>query len=333
MMPSAVAGFDSHIESFLAYALTERGLSPRSVEAYERDLREFAAFARSRGARSPADVSRAAITIYLVTLRRRGKAPATVKRRAAALRAFYRFLLHEDLVTADPTLDLASPRLLHRLPRVLTVEEVARLLAMPDASAARGRRDRAMLELMYASGLRVSETVALDLSDIDLVHELVRCLGKGNKERIVPVGTQAVRALRDYLGQGRPRLIRGRRPTQALFVNRWGRRLTRQGCWKLVRTYARAAGITKPLTPHVLRHSFATHLLERGADLRAVQEMLGHASISTTQVYTHVTRERLREVYRQAHPRDGMRVPLRSDRPAKARKGRGFPARGPTEQA
>ena len=309
MVPSAVASFDSHIESFLAYALTERGLSPRSVEAYERDLREFAGFARSRGTRSPADVSRAAITIYLVTLRRRGKAAATVKRRAAALRAFYRYLLHEDLVTADPTLDLASPRLLLRLPRVLTVEDVARLLAMPDPSTVDGLRDRAMLELMYASGLRVSETVTLDLSDIDLAHELVRCLGKGNKERIVPVGTQAIRALRDYLGQGRPRLIRGRRPTQALFVNRWGRRLTRQGCWKLVRKHARAAGITKPVTPHVLRHSFATHLLERGADLRAVQEMLGHASISTTQVYTHVTRERLREVYRQAHPRDGMRIP------------------------
>jgi len=162
---------------------------------------------------------------------------------------------------------------------------------------------------MYASGLRVSETVGLELSDIDLAHEVVRCVGKGNKERVVPVGTQAVRALRAYLSQVRPRLVRAH-PTQALFVSRLGGPMTRQGCWKLIRRYARRSGISRPLSPHVLRHSFATHLLERGADLRAVQEMLGHASISTTQVYTHLTRERLREVYRQSHPRDGMRISL-----------------------
>ncbi|HTE02904.1 MAG TPA: tyrosine recombinase, partial [bacterium] len=211
---------------------------------------------------------------------------------------------------SDPTLDLSPLKLPRRLPRVLTVTEVEQLLAAPDPSTPEGARDRAMLELMYASGLRVSETVGLALSDIDLAHEVVRCLGKGNKERVVPVGTQAVRALRVYLAQVRPRLVRVR-PTQALFVSRLGRPLTRQGCWKLIRRHARRAGITRPLTPHVLRHSFATHLLERGADLRAVQEMLGHASISTTQIYTHLTRERLRDVYRQSHPRDGMRIPER----------------------
>ncbi len=308
-MSAAIPNTFAHaLDGFLMYALAEQGLAGHSVEAYRRDLSDFAGFVASRGASSPTKVTRAAITVYLLSLRRRGRAAATVKRRTAAIRSFYRYLLREGGIESDPTLDLAPPKLPRRLPRVLTVEEVEQLLAAPDPSTREGVRDRAMLELMYASGLRVSETVGLDLSDIDLAHELVRCVGKGDKERAVPVGTQAVRALRAYLGQVRSRFIRSR-PTQALFVSRLGGRLTRQGCWKLVRRYARRAGITRPLSPHVLRHSFATHLLDRGADLRAVQEMLGHASIGTTQVYTHVTRERLREVYRQSHPRDGMRVP------------------------
>ena len=301
--------FVHSIDSFLTYALAEQGLAAHSVEAYRRDLGDFAAFVTSRGAPSPSKVTRAAITVYLISLRRRGRAAATVKRRTAAIRSFYRYLLREEAIEADPTLDLATSKLPRRLPRVLTVEEIEQLLATPDPSTSQGTRDRAMLELMYASGLRVSETVGLELSDIDLAHEVVRCVGKGNKERVVPVGTQAVQALRAYLSQVRPRQVRAH-PTQALFVSRLGGPMTRQGCWKLIRRYARQSGISRPLTPHVLRHSFATHLLERGADLRAVQEMLGHASISTTQVYTHVTRERLREVYRQSHPRDGMRIPL-----------------------
>ncbi len=308
MTPDVSDAFTHAIDAYLTHALAEQGLAARSVEAYRRDLVDFAAFVTARGATSPARVTRAAITVYLISLRRRGRSPATVKRRTAAIRAFYRHLLREDALEQDPTLDLAPPKLPRRLPRVLTVEEVEHLLAAPDPSTRDGLRDRAMLELMYASGLRVSETVGLDLSDLDLAHEVVRCVGKGNKERLVPVGSQAVRALRTYLGQARPRLVHGR-ATQALFVSRLGRRLSRQGCWKMIRRYARRAGVTKPLTPHVLRHSFATHLLERGADLRAVQEMLGHASISTTQVYTHVSRQWLRDVYRQSHPRDGMRIP------------------------
>lgn len=307
---SPLARFLHHIDGFLAYALTEEGLSASSVEAYARDLREFAAFVTARGAASPAEVSRAAITVYLLSLRRRGRTPATIKRRAAAIRTFYRFLLREELVDHDPTLDLAAPKLPRRLPRVLTVDDVERLLATPDPTRPDGSRDRALLEVMYASGLRVSETVGLNLGDVDLSAELVRCVGKGNKERLVPIGTKAVVAVRAYLQGGRPVLAKGR-STQALFVNRRGGRLTRQGCWKLLRRYARRAGITRPLTPHVLRHCFATHLLERGADLRAVQEMLGHASIAVTQVYTHVMPNRLREVYARAHPRDGMRIPLR----------------------
>ena len=304
-----VGQFAPHVDAFLTFALTEQGLQASSVEAYSRDLAEFAAFATARGAFSPQDVRRSTITVYLMTLRRRGRAAATIKRRAASIRAFYRFLLREELLEEDPTLDLAPPRLPRRLPRVLTVEDVERLLATPDRTRPEGNRDRAMLELMYASGLRVSETVGLDLGDVDLAEELVRCVGKGNKERLVPVGTKAVAALRTYLRHARLILAKGR-ATQALFVNRRGHRLTRQGCWKLIRQYARRAGIRKVLTPHVLRHSFATHLLERGADLRAVQEMLGHASVSTTQVYTHVSRARLKEVYAQAHPRDGMQIPL-----------------------
>jgi integrase/recombinase XerD len=299
--------FDREIDAYLAYALTEEGLAPRSIEAYKRDLDDFARFVAQRGASRPAQVTRSSVTLYLVALRRRGRAPATVKRRAAAVRSFYKFLLREDALAQDPTLDLASPRLPRRLPKVLTVEEVERLLAAPDLSTPQGVRDRAMLELLYGSGLRVSEVVALNLGDVDLSVELVRCLGKGSKERLVPVGSHAVRALRAYQQTARPALAGGRVPS-ALFINRRGGRLTRQGCWKLLRGHARRAGITRPLSPHVLRHSFATHLLERGADLRAVQEMLGHASLGTTQIYTHVARDRLRAVYAQAHPRDAMHV-------------------------
>ena len=307
MSVGGVRAFERQIEAFLAYAVAEQGLAPRSIEAYKRDLDDFARFVAGRGVFDATQVTRSAVTLYLVALRRRGRAPATVRRRAAAVRSFYKYLLREEMLTGDPTLDLAPPKLPRRLPRVLSLEEVERLLAAPDLSAPPGLRDRAMLELLYGSGLRVSEVVALNVGDVDLSVELVRCLGKGSKERLVPVGSHAVRAIRAYQQIGRP-VLAGRRMPSALFLNRRGGRLTRQGCWKLLRGYARRAGITRPLTPHVLRHSFATHLLERGADLRAVQEMLGHASINTTQIYTHVTRDRLRAVYAQAHPRGAMRI-------------------------
>jgi len=311
--------YREHVEAFLAYALAEAGLARASADSYRGDLVEFAEFMVSRGIKKPSDVDRAALTVYLLTLRRHGRAAATIKRRTAAIRAFYRFLLREEALEHDPTLDLASPKLPARLPKVLTIGEVDRLLATPDPLKPQGSRDRAMLELMYASGLRVSELINLNLGDVDLVHEVVRTIGKGDRERVVPIGTKAVQALRHYLLHARPLLTKAQ-GAQALFVNRRGGRLTRQGCWKLMRAYARQAGLARPLTPHVLRHSFATHLLEGGADLRAVQEMLGHASISTTQVYTHVTRDRLREVYRQAHPREGMRIASRPKPKAVGRK-------------
>ena len=305
-IPSA---FTQQVDAYLSYALAEQGLAPRTIEAYKRDLDDFARFLRARGTTRPEDVTRAAVTLYLVSLRRRGRSPATVKRRTAAIRSFYHYLLREQMMEQDPTLDLGAPKLPRRLPNVLTVDEVDRLLSAPDPSTPEGLRDRAMLELMYGSGLRVGELVGLNLGDVDPAAELVRCLGKGSKERVVPVGSRAVAALLAYQRRGRPALAR-RRALQALFISSRGR-LTRQACWKLTRAHARRAGISRALTPHVLRHSFATHLLEGGADLRAVQEMLGHASISTTQIYTHVARDRLRAVYAQAHPREGMRIPSR----------------------
>jgi integrase/recombinase XerD len=292
-------------EAFLTHILVERGLATRTADAYARDLADFAAFARRRGAAAPPDIHRATITLYLLGMRRHGMAETSVARRLAAIRGWTGFWLREGLITDDPALDLRPARAPRRLPAVLSVEEVERLLAQPRGSTPQGLRDRAILELLYAAGLRVSELVSLDVGDVHLDTEYVRCLGKGSKERIVPVGAPAVRAVQRYVSAARLALVKGR-TAPALFVNRSGRRLTRQSVWMMVQAYARAAGIRRQLSPHTLRHSFATHLLDGGADLRAVQEMLGHASIATTQRYTHVTRSRLRDVYRRAHPRDHM---------------------------
>ncbi|MGQ0548843.1 MAG: site-specific tyrosine recombinase XerD [Armatimonadota bacterium] len=302
-------------EAYLAYVLTERGLARHSVDAYARDLGDFIQFAARRGVLRPEDVHRSTIALYLLTLRRRGLAPSSVARRLAAIRGWTSFLLREELIGDDPALDLRPARLPRRLPGILTVEEVERLLAQPHGSGPRALRDRAIMELLYAAGLRVSELAALDVGDIQLATEYVRCLGKGSKERVVPIGTPAVRALQQYVSSGRPALAAAAgRAQAALFLNRRGRRLSRQSVWMLLRRYASAAGIRRPLGPHTLRHSFATHLLDGGADLRAVQEMLGHASVATTQRYTHLTRARLRESYRRAHPRDGMAIRAAPDR-------------------
>jgi integrase/recombinase XerD len=295
------------VDGFLVYVLTERGLARHTADAYARDLADFGAFAARRGARAPRDLHRGAITLYLLAQRRRGLAASTVARRLAAVRSWTRYLLREGVIADDPCLDVGAARRPRRLPGVLSVEEVERLLAQPRGSAPTVLRDRAVLELLYAAGLRVSELVALDVGDLHLDVEYVRCLGKGAKERVVPIGAAAVRALQRYLVHARP-VLAGRRASAALFLNRRGGRLTRQSIWGLLRACGRRAEIRKPVGPHTLRHSFATHLLDGGADLRAVQEMLGHASVVTTQIYTHLTRSRLREVYRRAHPRDRMTV-------------------------
>jgi integrase/recombinase XerD len=301
------AGLDAALEAYLAHALAERGLARQTVEAYARDLSDFVTFAARHGARTPRDLHRSTLTLYLLTLRRRGLAPSSVARRFAAVRGWTAFLLREEMITDDPALDVKVSRGPRRLPGVLTHEEVGHLLAQPRGDSPTALRDRAILELLYAAGLRVGELVALDVGHVHLAAEYVRCLGKGSKERVVPIGTPAVRALQRYLAMGRPALVRARQ-TPALFVNHRGGRLTRQSVWVMLRAYAQRAGIRTPIHPHILRHSFATHLLDGGADLRAVQEMLGHASVVTTQIYTHLTRSRLREIYRRAHPRDRMQV-------------------------
>ncbi|MFQ5696200.1 MAG: site-specific tyrosine recombinase XerD, partial [Terriglobia bacterium] len=239
---------------------------------------------------------------FLGRLYQQGLDSRSVARTLVAVRNFFRFLRQEETIRRNPTEHIESPRMWKRLPKFLTVEEVERLLASPEATTPRGRRDKAMLEVLYATGLRVSELVNLKLSDLQLEAGYLRCLGKGNKERVVPLGKKATTALEAYLRGGRPRLAK-RRASAHLFLSRRGQGMTRHNFWRLLGEQARAAGIRGRLTPHVLRHSFATHLLERGADLRAVQLLLGHADISTTQIYTHVAQERLRQIYRMHHPR------------------------------
>lgn len=289
------------IHDFITYLSVERGLATNTLESYGRDLRQYSEYLEADSGTLDA-VSRSTVVAYLLHLQGQGKATATIARRLAALKAFYQFLLRERRINQDPTANLESPKLEKRLPKVLTVREVERLLAQPDPAQPAGMRDRAMLELLYATGIRVSELVSLSVVDVNLEMGYIRCSGKGAKERIVPLGSLAIQSCAEYLERARMRLVK-HDEEKALFVNHHGHRLTRQGFWKIVKKYADDAKIEKEITPHTLRHSFATHLLENGADLRSVQEMLGHADISTTQIYTHVTKGRLKEVYARTHPR------------------------------
>ncbi|MGE5674653.1 MAG: site-specific tyrosine recombinase XerD, partial [Mycobacterium leprae] len=290
------------IHEFINYLSVERGLAMNTLESYGRDLRQYSQYLEQDDETDLDSVTRDKIINYLMFLQSQGKATATIARRLAALKAFYQFLVREHRISADPTANLESPKLEKRLPKVLTVSEVERLLAQPDSSQPACIRDRAMLELLYATGIRVSELVNLNVADVNLDMGYIKCYGKGSKERIVPLGSLAIQSVRSYLTSARARLVKDR-DEAALFVNHHGHRLTRQGFWKIVKKYADDAKIEKEITPHTLRHSFATHLLENGADLRSVQEMLGHADISTTQIYTHVTKGRLKEVYARTHPR------------------------------
>ena len=293
---------ESLIQEFIDYLGHEKGLATNTLESYGRDLRQYQGFLAEDSSLTLENASQATIVAYLMFLRRQGKATATIARRLAALKAFYQFLLKENYVAQNPTDELSSPRLERKLPKVLTVREVERLLNQPDILNPAGKRDKAMLELLYATGIRVSELVSLDFDDLDLREGFVRCMGKGSKERVVPMGEIAVTSLQSYIEAGRPKMVSNPKE-QALFLNHHGRRLTRQGFWKIVKKYAAIAQIQKEITPHTLRHSFATHLLENGADIRSVQEMLGHADVSTTQIYTHVTKDRLKDVYAKSHPR------------------------------
>jgi integrase/recombinase XerD len=293
-----VSPLSIRIKSFIDYCRIEKGLAANSLSAYRRDLNRFAAAFRAGDA--PPNLEE--LRHYIERLYYAGLSARSVARHITSLRNFYKYLLSEQVIDDDPTALVVSPKQWSTVPKYLNREEIERLLAAPDTTRPNGSRDRAMLELLYASGLRVSELCNLDASDVQLQLGYVRVTGKGNKQRLVPVGAPAVTALSAYLTSVRPTILKGR-PSRFLFVTSRGTRMTRQGFWKLLAAYGRQAGIIRPLTPHVVRHSFATHLLDGGADLRSLQVMLGHADIGTTQIYTHVARSRLRQVVDRHHPR------------------------------
>ena len=294
---------NSWISRFIDYLSVERGLAQNTLESYQRDLTAFISYLESSPRQlSPVHCDRNDIVAYLYHLQTSGRANSTISRNLASLRSFYHFLVKDGVLTVDPTTHVDTPKIEKRLPKVLSVNEVERLLRGPDGVTAASARDKAMLELLYATGIRVSELVSLQLTDLNLSAGFLRCMGKGSKERIIPIGSIAQQTLSHYLSFGRSQFLR-ELDNAALFLNHHGEPMSRQGFWKILKKYSRSVGILAEITPHTLRHSFATHLLERGADLRAVQEMLGHADISTTQIYTHVTRSRLKEVYASAHPR------------------------------
>ncbi len=292
------------ISSFLTHVQVEKGLAVNTLSAYRRDLAKFEDFAKKRKLALVA-VKRDDLVDFLASLYRQKLESKTVARHLVTLRNFFRHAQVEELITEDPTAHLESPKIRRSLPGYLRLDEVEKLLELPDQTTPLGLRDRAMLEVLYSTGLRVSELTSLRVMDLDTKVGCVRCIGKGDKERIVPVGRKALAIVEKYLRHGRIALIGTTRGTAGafLFVNRRGGRISRVGVWKIFSSYGRKAGLRVPLTPHMLRHSFATHLLERGADLRSVQLMLGHSDISTTQIYTHVVEERLKQIYKAHHPR------------------------------
>ncbi len=296
------------IKSFLNYLAVERGLSENTSAAYQNDLNQLADFAQGQAAGrsvmpSWANFGRQDMLSYLLNLKERNYAATTQARKVAAAKSFFSFLLDEGRIKSNPTQNISSPKVGKALPDAISISQVRQLIDQPARLATpEAKRDRAMLELLYASGMRVSELVSLNLGDVDAQDGNVRCLGKGNKERLIPIYNQAAETVADYARDIRPRLARSD-TEPALFLNRRGDRLTRQGLWQILKGYAKSAGLGKQVTPHTLRHSFATHMLNGGADLRSVQELLGHANIATTQIYTHLTSEHIRRTYDSAHPR------------------------------
>lgn len=289
------------ISSFLDYARVEKGLAKNSVLGYERDLRKFVIYL-SRERMTFEEVRHEHIRRFLQSLYQQGLSSRSVARNLAAVRHFFQFLVKENVLSADPAHEVETPRLTHSLPKYLNFQEVELLLAQPDPATPTGLRDRAMMELLYATGMRVSELLSVRWDDFEPDLGIIRCTGKGSKERLIPVGRSALRAVENYVRHARASFAK-RPDVLFLFLNRRGGQLSRVGFWKILGAYGRKAGIRVPLTPHMIRHSFATHLLERGADLRSIQTMLGHSDISTTQIYTHVLKERLRQVYQSHHPR------------------------------
>jgi integrase/recombinase XerD len=294
--------FDQFADQFINYLVVEKGLSKNTVTAYSRDLVLYLDFLRKNGVTDIADSDTTLVLKHLIELRDAGLGPRSRARHLVTLRGFHRFLVQEKVLEKNPAQMVDLPKAGQKLPDVLSVDEVLRLVETPDSSGPLGLRDSAMLELLYAAGLRVSELIAVKMADINLEACFIRILGKGSKERVVPIGLAAKEKLEAYISTGRSALLKGR-PSSYLFVTRLAKPMTRQGFWKRLKHYALKARISQRITPHTLRHSFATHLLERGADLRSVQVMLGHVDISTTQIYTHVAQEKLKAVHTEYHPR------------------------------
>ncbi|PIP18762.1 MAG: site-specific tyrosine recombinase XerD [Candidatus Omnitrophica bacterium CG08_land_8_20_14_0_20_41_16] len=290
------------IDTFLNYLSVERGLSNNTIIAYREDLNKYLDFMEKNHIEVLSKIAKDNITDFMLSQRDDGIAPNSVARRLAAIRMFHRFLARERILKTDPSTLIDSPKLWKRVPDTLTVNEVEALIVQPDARDRQGIRDRAILETLYATGMRVSEAVNLKKDNVNLDIGFLRCVGKGNKERIIPLGKKAIVSITRYFKASRPKFLKDKQ-SEFLFVSRFGKKISRQSFWKLIKKYAKLARIKKPIKPHTFRHSFATHLLERGADLRSVQEMLGHADISTTQIYTHINKDRLKSVHKQFHPR------------------------------
>jgi len=294
---------EEEINAYGRYLRIERGLSDNTIVSYQRDLRKYSRFLEKNAIHAFGDVTKPDVLLYLQFLNEEKLATASIGRMITSLRRFHQYLKQEGLIENDPMVTIQLPKKQQKLPKVLSIDEVERLLAAPDVKTVLGLRDRAILELLYATGLRVSELIHITMSEIHLDIGFIQTIGKGDKERIVPLGEEAAFWISEYLSDSRPALAHGRKETAFLFLNFHGNGFTRQGIWKNLKQTVRDAGIRKNVSPHMLRHSFATHILENGADLRIVQELLGHADISTTQIYTHITTERMAEIYQKYHPR------------------------------
>ncbi len=288
------------LQDYVHFLTVERQLAQNTIKSYQRDLTAYLRFIESQSLETLNSIERAIVLQYLQKLKDSGKSSRTLSRHISSIRSFHQFLVREQVTTHDCTIHIELPKIEQKLPDILSISEIELLINSIDNTTSQGKRDISLLELLYGTGMRVSELIAIDMADLHLTMGFVRVFGKGSKERIVPLGRSAVDACTVYLNEARPVL---NRDTNAVFLNMHGRRLTRQGCWKILKDAGKKAGIQKVISPHLLRHSFATHLIENGADLRAVQEMLGHADISTTQLYTHVSKKRLKDVYSQYHPR------------------------------
>jgi integrase/recombinase XerD len=293
---------DEAVDSYLNYIIVEKGLSRNTVSSYSADLKYFSSFCLREGATDASGLNFRLVSKYISELGRRGLKTSSVARKASAIRALCKYCIKENLVEEDPFVKVPARKLTRPLPKVLSLEEVDALIGAPSLDTPDGSRDRAMIELIYSAGLRASELVSLKLTEIDFKIGCLRIMGKGSKERVVPIGQEAMNLVTEYIEKYRPGMLKKGAVSESAFLTRLGRPMTRQYFWKIIKAFAVKAGITKHISPHVLRHSFATHLLERGADLRAVQSMLGHSDISTTQIYTHVNMERLRKIY-EKHPR------------------------------